>query len=414
MRQRIFVALLLFTLLFPLSLLANGTQEEEGAGADEPVTITWAPHWTNYIDTTLSDLAEAFEAENPNVTVELEAVQNYERAMRTRLAANELPDIVRDLNLDAEDYPRYYLPLNDLFDPDELLDYYKVTGPDGETVYAFPYLINYNGAVYNRTAFEEAGIESVPRTIDELWQVSDRLVNAGIVPVGTGFQDAWPLGNFYNRYPLNLAGDVELFNDLAESGDSPFENEAVIASLDVIRGLHERGYIEEDPMSAAWSSLSTQMAAGEKAMAMLATWFPPQIVMNGAEPEEIGMFPFPGSDVITVGGGASYGVAASAEHPEVAKRFLQFQIEEQRIAEALDGISTLASAESDYPWVQEITSFDVETLVRVPDSQLYRAITNEMRFNPGAFVQDYVLSDNPEEVLAEYTERWNNARESVQ
>jgi hypothetical protein len=37
-----------------------------------------------------------------------------------------------------------------------------------------------------------------------------------------------------------------------------------------------------------------------------------------------------------------------------------------------------------------------------------------MRFNPGAFVQDYVLSDNPEEVLAEYTERWNNARESVQ
>jgi hypothetical protein len=65
--------------------------------------------------------------------------------------------------------------------------------------------------------------------------------------------------------------------------------------------------------------------------------------------------------------------------------------------------------------VEELTSYEVEdTLVRAPESELYRAIMNEMQFNRGAFIQDYVLSDDPEEVLAEYAQDFNEAREAVQ
>jgi raffinose/stachyose/melibiose transport system substrate-binding protein len=405
---------LALVLVAPL-LFAEGAQEESESEAQEQVTITWAPHWTNYIDTTLADLAEEFEAQNPNVTIELEAVQNYNRAMRTRLAANELPDVVRDLGLDKEDYPQYYLPLNDLFEPEEVWNYYKVTGTDSETVYALPVILNYTGVVYNRSAFEEAGVSEVPRTIEELWDVAEQLKEAGITPVGTGFQQGWPLGMFFRQIPRALAGNTSLHNELAANGGNPFENEHVIQSLDVIRGFHERGYMEEDPMSAAWSSLAGQIAGGDKAMAFLATWYPPQIVMNGAEEENLGMFPFPGSDYLTAGGGASYGVAAGSEHPEIAKEFLKFQLENERIAGALGAISSLRDAETDFPWVEELTSYEVEdTLVRAPESELYRAIMNEMQFNRGAFIQDYVLSDDPEEVLAEYAQDFNEAREAVQ
>jgi len=417
MQHRLFTGIIVVVLiLLPAFLFAAGTQEASDGQADEQITLTWAPHWTNYIDSTLTDVAEEFEAQNPNVNIELEAVQNYNRAMRTRLAANELPDVVRNLDLDKEDYERYYLPLNDLFDPDEVWNYYKITGPEGENVYAFPVVLNYTGVVYNRNAFQEAGISEPPRTMDAFWEASEKLREADITPVGTGFQDAWPLGMFYQQIPRALAGNMTLHNDLAANGGNPFENEYVIQSLDILRGVRENGYMEEDPMSAAWSSLSSQIASGDKAMAFLASWFPPQIVQNGAEPEDIGMFPFPGSDHLTLGGGASYGIAASTEHPEVAKQFLSFLLEEGRFAGAVGGISSLKSGDSDFPWVEELTTaYEVDdTLVRVPDTSLYRSIKNEMEFNPGAFIQDYVLSDDPTEVLSRYAARFDEARATVQ
>ena len=42
-------------------------------------------------------------------------------------------------------------------------------------------------------------------------------------------------------------------------------------------------------------------------------------------------------------------------------------------------------------------------------TEKYTAVYNTAGFHPAAIVQEYVISDNPDEVIAKYNEIWNTA-----
>ena len=60
---------------------------------------------------------------------------------------------------------------------------------DGK-IYAAPYCALYTTVIYNMDCFEQAGITETPETFDEFLDACDKLVAAGITPIGLK-NDSW-------------------------------------------------------------------------------------------------------------------------------------------------------------------------------------------------------------------------------
>jgi raffinose/stachyose/melibiose transport system substrate-binding protein len=146
------------------------------------------------IEDKLIAYAEKFMELNPGTTVEFETIKEYDDVIPTRIAGGEAPDlfyVVDPINQDT--YADYFLPIDDLkFTADDILFYENGRGADGQ-LYVLPLDVSYCGMIYNKQAFKKAGIDSVPKTVDEFYEVCDKLQAAGITPVGTAFKDIWPI-----------------------------------------------------------------------------------------------------------------------------------------------------------------------------------------------------------------------------
>ena len=94
------------------------------------------------------------------------------------------------------------------------------------------------GVFVNEGIFERLGL-SVPTTIDEMEQVADKLLAAGIQPFALGARDKWPALATY-MYLTNRYGGMEAFAD-AQARRARFDSEPFVqAALEVSRVDRER------------------------------------------------------------------------------------------------------------------------------------------------------------------------------
>ena len=150
--KKLLVALLI--LVSCTALFAQATQEQE-----ESKTITmWVSASGAQVDA-LKAAVEAFEAET-GYTVEFSAPgETYEELMKTKMAANDLPDVFDTHGWSVDRYSEYLMPVNDL-------DFYSnisqqiiptISNSKGEA-FVLPFDMDLTGIVYNETVLEEAGV----------------------------------------------------------------------------------------------------------------------------------------------------------------------------------------------------------------------------------------------------------------
>lgn len=149
---------------------------------------------------------EQFEADNPGVKVNMTvtAADQYDTKLTAAITGNQVPDV---FYIGAGDIRSYvgsnilldlteYIESSDAVDLDNLWEYgvesYRF---DGETVgvgniYALPKDVGPFGFGYNKTMFEEAGVElpdpDVPYTWDEFIEVNQELTDPENEKFGTG------------------------------------------------------------------------------------------------------------------------------------------------------------------------------------------------------------------------------------
>jgi multiple sugar transport system substrate-binding protein len=174
-RWRPLVVLAAFALLVSACSKDEGTSQADGQSSQGKVTLElWVFEGE---DTFLPNLKAGFEAEHPNVTVNITLIpeESYVTKIDTALAAGKPPDIGYMYE------PRWMkagkvLPLDDVIASEHVdtADYnqsaFSYCNLDGKTYC----LGSYNGAImlfYNKTMFDEAGLPypstTVPMTIDE-------------------------------------------------------------------------------------------------------------------------------------------------------------------------------------------------------------------------------------------------------
>lgn len=393
------------------------TEPTEAVAPELTGKIVIATNMTNVVDTTLKDLAQGFMDLHPGTEVVYEAIKDYETVVATRISGGEAPDIFMSIDgMTPDTLADYFLPLDDLdIEWDNILFSRNNTGSDGK-IYTISDSVGYTGIVYNKAAFKAAGIDSVPRTMDEFWTVCEKLKAAGITPMGTAFKDIWPI---YPWSDWNIA-------QLAVNGDARGKNlyidkdviydDAILYYMNIIRDLNKKGYLEEDIMSANWDQLKLDLAQAKTGMYYIETWLPQQIVDLGANKEDIGMFPFPEAKYVYSTAGKSYGVSKDCEYPELAKAYLKYMIEGGKHALAVATIPADTTAQIDDAFAAELMSYGVPAGESDITLTAFWDIKNAIELDDQSFLLSYVLEKDDAKAQAlceEWNAKWAAARAEI-
>lgn len=255
-------------------------------------------------------LAEAFMAENPDVTLEVETRPGGtegDNLVKTRLATGDMADVFvynSGSLLQALDPNETLVPVTEEPWTENLAQtFIDAVSANGE-IFGAPVGTAQAGAVmYNRAIYEELGLE-VPQTWDEFMANNAAIAEqTDAAPVIQTYQETWTsqlfvLGDFHNV----LQADPD-FPEQYTAGEVKYAtSEAALKGFQHQQAVYEAGYLNEDFASAGYNDGLRMLAEGEgvhypiltSAIAEIAASYPDAL-------DDIGVFGLPGDDPATHG-----------------------------------------------------------------------------------------------------------------
>lgn len=358
--------------------------EEEGDGAGV-LTVASIPNY----QTSLPAAIEAFEEQNPDITVEIEFVEvaALHTQLRTQLAAGTAPDVftaypgngtptaMENLVPDG-----FLMDLSDLSLNERLpsgMD--PVTKVDGKR-YILPLTLGAIGGIYNDAALEEAGLEA-PTTWKDLIQFCEDARAAGKVAFAYGAQTGWQ--NQFPAFPLSatlvFGADPE-FTEAQNAGDATFSDSAWVDVMEQTKEMNDAGCYQDSPLGTAYEGAIDLVAKGN-ALAMISVTSTFAAVAAVAPADSTFTFhAIPGTNDpdetwISAGGSGGYAANAAAKNPVAAKKFLEFLASDETMAQIADLQGALPSIASDAYTVpdslKEIMTYVDEGRIHPYDDQLW-------------------------------------------
>lgn len=292
-------------------------------------------------------IIDEYMAENPNVTIEVEALD--EEAYKTKFKAYSMegmPDVVSiwgqpaflDEVLDAG--------VLAALDKNDYTDYGFISGSldgfmkDGE-LYGLPRNTDVAGFYYNQKMFEDNGWK-VPTTYDELLDLAGTIKDAGIVPLAMDGGDGWPLAVYLSDILFQMTGSdyAAVVSNAIATGD--FTDENIVKATQILKesadaGLFQNGYDSQD-----YGTAMNLFTNGQAAMFYMGSW-ETSMALNEDIPEEIRtnirVFTMPvieggkgiATDIAAWNGGG-YAVSAKSEVKDEAIRFLNYMYQPDKLS----------------------------------------------------------------------------------
>lgn len=291
---------------------------------------------------TLQKLADKFHEQNPAVTVTITAPADAGTVLKTRMAKNDMPDLVAmggDNNykevesagmledLSSESY------IADI-QPAYLQMVYDVNKDKEEKAFGIPYATNASGILYNVDKFKDLGIE-VPKTWDEFTAAIDKIEAAGEKPFLLTYKDAWTGLCAWNSMAPDL--QPENFTDDRKAEKTTFAStHGEIAK----KYLTILSHAQDDFMGTTYDDGNKAFANGEACMMINGNWAINQF--KNANPKfNVDMFAFPASNdesknYVTSGVDVLLGICTGSENKDAAKKFIAFMVEPEQAQAYID------------------------------------------------------------------------------
>ncbi|TDC71980.1 ABC transporter substrate-binding protein [Streptomyces hainanensis] len=206
---------------------------------------------------------------------------------------------------------------------------------DGKT-YLYSAGASVIGAIYNRTVFQEAGVEP-PETWSQFLQVCEAVRSAGRTPIALGAQTAWVTQLIsYALVPSTVYARNPEFDSQLRDGSASFADSGWVDALEMYLELQERGYFNDNPNGTTFEQQTAMVATGEAAMAVQVSAVLPDFRAAAANPDDLAMFPVPGADTaadvwIPAGVVVGLGVSAGSRNRDAALAFVEFLGEQRNI-----------------------------------------------------------------------------------
>lgn len=306
---------------------------QEDVGAPAPKEISWQVWVTPNLSLEFwQEIADAFVAENPDVTIELiEANAAVTPAaddfIKTRIAAGDVPDLMTNITINVFADAGILWPL-----PDDDPDLQRIRNVDTArykgVLYGLPTAIQPQGLLYyNKSLWAQAGLGDTPRTWEEFADACATLRAAGITPIITG-------GEWVAGYAFSIFTSAEVFHHNPRwyadrwAGTVSFE-EGFAEAAEYYKQLVDDGCFNKGALSVGYADLEQQFLAGKAAIYPMGSWFT-AAEANADKDFEVGVFYAPSSDGVphllqslSYGSGGIYN---ESEHPEVAFELLKFAL----------------------------------------------------------------------------------------
>lgn len=280
---------------------STGTSEPaESATAsgeiEEGATLVYWPMWaeTEPQGVVLSQAIEDFtDATGVEVEINWAGGRDTRKTLQPALDAGETIDIFdEDIERVNVTWGSYLLDIQSMYDASSLNNAQNATLINlaqelgGGTLKTVPYQPSTFLMMYNKDAFDTAGVTAVPTTWDEFLAACESLKEAGIIPLTV--DDAYMAAFF--GYIVDRVADFETAKAIA-AGD--FSNEAVLQAAQALQVLVDNGYIDTRAAANVWPAGQGNVADGSVAMYLNGTWLPNEIKNQTPEGFRWGTFALP-------------------------------------------------------------------------------------------------------------------------
>ncbi|MCG5102349.1 extracellular solute-binding protein [Oceanobacillus alkalisoli] len=292
----------------------------------------------------VNEIIADFEAENDDITIDLEVLSNeqYKDKITVLSTSNELPDVGMTW---AAGYMEPFVNGNMFASVDDVVesdlsDSFVEGTLDGfaidDTTYGLPLELNISTVFYNKSIFEEHGLEE-PETMEELNEIVKTLNDNGVNPIALGNRDAWTGSMWYMYLADRLGGDEDVLSE-AINREKSFEDPVLIQAAEEVQSLIDADAFVQGFNGLADEEAKSMFMSEQAAMYLIATWDLPNFTTNEDVPQEfrdsVGYFQFPtvdgSGDVNNYVGGPGVGlfVAENSDVKEEAKAFASYFLQQ--------------------------------------------------------------------------------------
>ena len=277
-------------------------------GGDKKVEISIMTRWgdSDPLSPFLNEVIAKFEELHPNVKVINDSISeeaSYNNKLKTAIATGETPHIfywpgvagitdwakngvlmdVTPLMEDKEWFDGFISGAFEIWN----LEQYGVAGH-----YGVPIGFNPEVMYYNKELFEKAGITKEPETIEELYDVIDKLNASGVVAWGMGAKDTWRLGHLHTNVFYHLNG-VNAAKELG-TRTKKWTDADVVESLALVKAFKDRGAFQQGFEGIDYNTERSDFLSGKSAMMLNGAWAIAEIMASDSPyKDQFDFFPFP-------------------------------------------------------------------------------------------------------------------------
>ena len=389
-----------------LTLASCGFGNAQGsADADGSTTLDLlVPSYSDSTQRLWEDVIDGFEAENPDITVNLEVQSwdNLETVVTTKIQGGEAPDIYNGGPFAGFAADGLLYPVDEVVSADTLADFQDSFLANAEvdgTAYALPLIASARALFVNNTLLEQAGVAEAPKTWDELLDAATKVSALGGGIAGYGM----PLGSeeAQAEAAVWLWGGGGTFGDESET---TIDDPSNLPGAEQIKKMIDAGATQADPGATDRSPLMDIFVQGKVGMQV---GLPPTVgqIADGNPDLDYSIVPIPTKDgsALTLG---------------VMDQLMAFSNDGDKQEAITKFFDYYYSADVYVPWVQAegflpVTKSgadalsDEETLAPflavLPDAQFYPSTNPQWQATDGAFKSLFgqIQSKPAADVLAE-------------
>lgn len=399
------------------------TEEDE----EETVVLTVLTDQERVVDTKFEEYKKVFEAENENVEVQFEVVENYEKEVAKRLRTGNYGDVLlMPESVSNEELANYFEPLGTV---EELSETYNKKYLQSKTVedvvYGLPRYITVKGIAYNEVVLAKAGVLELPKTPEAFVAMLRQISNTQPTVIGcyVGYKDGDWLAQWQSHVWGSVSADPDYKNNKLVNVWSPFvvDNPNYVVHR-LLYDVVDNKMCESFSEDVQYDDVFGMLNRGEIACMVLGSEYVNELQSADVNPDDISFMPFPynlaDEQYATAELDYCYAVNKNSENKEIAKAWITYMLEQSGFAKS-EGALTIKKKQS-YP--EMLKNFkNVELIVSNPITIENVGKYEEINRLSGIYLDDVVekerlirsaigeTEETFEDIMADWNARWRAA-----
>lgn len=302
---------------------AEMATDSEIAGSELEIAVIY----TGNQAAAFQEIVDGFEKEYQCEVNIAEYGADYESTLKTRMAANDLPDVFMTHGWSVIRYKEYLIDLrNEPWVQDYDESALGVIQDDDGSIYVMMIAEGINGTVVNKQVCDAAGVDPYSiHTWNDFTDACEKIKEAGYTPISV-IPNPGLLANIAGTW-VSYEGEASEDSEAMLNGSWNWESYKGL--LDVYAEWIDAGYFYDDVMTMNDSDLVERYASGKAAFCL---GNGPEIMLTcqNLNPEQEYLF-LPsfaskegGTEFVGIGEGGSFGIWKDTENEAAAKVFLEY------------------------------------------------------------------------------------------